>query len=129
MATSMAYGSCQAMDWMPATAATYTTAAATLDPFTQSAGPGIELTPSRCSQIPNPLHHGRDSSKGNFWHKGIRFSTIHVATGNNFFFASKMDTQWVNYVNLLKEFGSVCFRLYGQKNVIQKDKRGENKTV
>ena len=45
MATPMAYASSGTRDWIHAAAATYTTSAATSDPLTHSAGPGVEPAP------------------------------------------------------------------------------------
>ena len=64
VATPTAYGSLQARDRIQATAATYTTATATLDPLTHcSRGSNTHLQshPSHCSQILNPMHHGGNS--------------------------------------------------------------------
>ena len=52
MATPEAYGSSQARDGIQDTAATYATAAATLDPLTHCTGPWIEPVPP---QQPEPL--------------------------------------------------------------------------
>ena len=64
MATPTANGSFWAGDWIPATATNYAVAAAMLDPLTHYARPGVKhqlsSNLSQCSQIHNPLNHGRN---------------------------------------------------------------------
>ena len=61
----MAYGSSQARDPIPATAMTYTTAVAMLDPKPTAPGQGLNLclhsNPSHFSWILNPLCHSGNS--------------------------------------------------------------------
>ena len=64
---AVAYASSWARDWIWATAATYTTMVASLDPLTHCTQLGLNTQLSCCSQILNLLHHSRKPQTSPVW--------------------------------------------------------------